>query len=59
MQGGQLTTVSELMAHGLSTVSEWMEHGNIMEYIKSNHVNRLELVGDFASPTTSFTQMRQ
>jgi serine/threonine protein kinase len=41
------------------TVSEWMEHGNIMEYIKKNHVNRLELVRDFTSPTTPFTQMRQ
>ena len=28
----------------LITVSEWMEHGNIMEYIKNNHANRLELV---------------
>ena len=26
------------------TVSEWMAHGNIVEYIKSNHTNRLELV---------------
>jgi hypothetical protein len=40
------------------TVSEWMEHGNIMEYIKNNHVNRLELVHDFTSPTTPFTQTR-
>lgn len=27
-----------------STVSEWMEHGNIMQFIKYNHVNRLDLV---------------
>jgi serine/threonine protein kinase len=33
------------------TVSEWMAHGNIMEYIKTNHVNRLELVRDFIFPT--------
>ena len=26
------------------TISEWMKNGNIMEYIKNNHVNRLELV---------------
>ena len=32
------------------TVSEWMAHGNVMEYIKRNHVNRLELVRDFAVP---------
>jgi len=28
------------------TVSEWMNHGNIMEYIKNNHANRLDLVRD-------------
>jgi len=39
------------------TVSEWMAHGNIMEYIRKNHVNRLELVRAFAVPTTSFTEM--
>ena len=32
-------------------VSEWMKHGNIMEYIRNNAVNRLELVRDFASPS--------
>ena len=37
-----------------STVSEWMEHGNIMEYIKTNSVNRLELVRDFTSPVHFF-----
>ncbi|KAF9644736.1 kinase-like protein [Thelephora ganbajun] len=26
------------------TVSEWTAHGNIMEYIKNNHTNRLELL---------------
>ena len=26
------------------TVSEWMAHGNVVEYIRKNHVNRLELV---------------
>jgi len=26
------------------TVSEWMVHGNIMDYIKKNHANRLELL---------------
>ena len=31
-------------------VSEWMVHGNINEYIKNNHVNRLELVRNFTSP---------
>ena len=41
------------------TVSEWMAHGNIMEYIKSNHTNRLELVRGFAFPATPFTKMRQ
>jgi len=27
-----------------TTISEWMFHGNIMQYIRRNHVNRLELV---------------
>ena len=37
-----------------ATVSEWMEHGNIMDYIKNNHANRLELVSRvFTFPTTS------
>ena len=43
----------------LTTVSDWMVHGNIMEYIETNHANRLELVRGFAPPTTSFTQARQ
>ena len=42
-----------------TTVSEWMAHGNIMEYIKNNHTNRLELVRAFTFPTTSFTKSRQ
>jgi len=41
------------------TVSEWMAHGNIMEYIRNNHANRLELVRGFAAPATSFTKMSQ
>ena len=33
------------------TVSEWMAHGNIMQYIKRNAVNRLDLVcGSVLSP---------
>jgi len=35
------------------TVSEWMKHGNIMQYIKNNSVNRLELVRSFTSPAAS------
>jgi serine/threonine protein kinase len=42
-----------------ATVSEWMAHGNIMEYIRNNRVNRLELVRDFTFPATSFVKMRQ
>ena len=33
------------------TVSEWMRHGNIMEYIKANHANRLDLVRDLHFPS--------
>ena len=40
-----------------ATVSEWMVHGNIMEFVKDNHVNRLELVRDFFSPAP-FTKMQ-
>ena len=48
------------MGAGLfTTVSEWMEHGNIMEYIKRNNVNRLELVRDFTFPAAFFAEMRQ
>ena len=39
------------------TVSEWMAHGTIMDYIKKNHTNRLELVRGFTSPNP-FTEMR-
>ena len=39
------------------TVSEWMAHGNIVEFIKKNYVNRLELVRDF-SFLVSFTKIR-
>ena len=41
----------------LITVSEWMAHGNIMEFIKKNHVNRLELARGFTFPVTSFTEI--
>ena len=41
------------------TVSTWMAHGNIMEYIRKNHVNRLELVRGFTAHPTSFAKMRQ
>ena len=41
------------------TVSEWMVHGNIVEYIKKNHTNRLELVRAFAFPVASFTKLWQ
>jgi len=37
--------VNDMEQHQLATVSEWMMHGNIMEYIKKNSTNRLELVG--------------
>jgi len=36
------------------TVSEWMARGDIMQYIKNNSVNRLELVRGFAFPAASF-----
>ena len=39
------------------TVSEWMAHGNIMQYIKNNHTNRLELVRTFTFPTISITKL--
>jgi len=32
------------------TVAEWMSHGNIIEFIKNNHTNRLELVRGISSP---------
>ena len=41
------------------TISEWMAHGNIMEFIKKNHTNRLELVRGFTAPAASFTKMSQ
>jgi len=41
-----------------TTVSEWMEHGTIMDYIKKNSTNRLELVHDFTFPATLFAKMR-
>ena len=42
-----------------STVSEWMAHGNIMQFIKNNHTNRLDLVRDLISPVTPFTERRR
>jgi len=41
------------------TVSEWMAHGNIMDFIRNNHVNRLELVCDLPFHTILFTKTRQ
>jgi len=40
------------------TVSEWMSHGNLIEYIKNNHVNKVDLVRGFATPATSSTNAR-
>jgi len=37
--------VGDMGQYQLTTVSEWMMHGNIMEYIRKNATNRLELVG--------------
>ena len=37
--------VGDMEKYQFATVSEWMEHGNIMEYIRKNDTNRLELVG--------------
>ena len=42
-----------------ATVSEWMAHGNIMDYIRTNPVNRLELVRDFTCPAILFTKTLQ
>ena len=41
------------------TISEWMAHGNTMEFIKKNHVNRLELVRSFTALVTSFIKISQ
>ena len=40
-----------------ATVSGWMLNGNIMEYIKNNRVNKLDLVRGFAISTTSFADV--
>ena len=40
------------------TVSEWMTHGNVMEYIKNNYVNRLQLVSGPIFSVASSTKMR-
>ena len=42
-----------------TTVSEWMTHGNVMEFIRKNYANRLELVRGFSVTTAPFTEMRQ
>ena len=39
------------------TISEWMAHGNIMEYIRKNPANRLELVRGFTVPVVPFTEV--
>ena len=38
------------------TVSAWMVNGTIMEFIKENHVNRLELVNDFNFSSPSYAK---
>jgi len=43
----------------LITISEWMTRGNIMEYIRKNQVNRLELVRGPTVPATPFTEVRK
>jgi len=43
----------------LVTVSERMVRGNIMQYINTNHANRLELVGNFTIPTAPFAEIQQ
>ena len=40
-------------------VSEWMAHGTIMDYIKNNPTNRLELVRSFIFSTTTTANMRR
>jgi len=40
-------------------VSEWMAHGNIMQFIRNNHANRLDLVGDFTSIGAPLTEGRE
>jgi len=42
----------------LITVSERMQ-GNIMQYINTNHANRLELVGDLTILATPFTKIQR
>ena len=37
--------LGDMEQYQFATVSEWMVHGNIMEYIRKNDTNRLELVG--------------
>ena len=37
--------MGDMDRYQFATVSEWMMRGNIMEYIRKNATNRLELVG--------------
>jgi len=55
----KLTGVYNVWQGQLTTVSEWMKHGTIMDYIKYNHTNRLELVCAFTFPATPAAKMRQ
>ena len=40
-------------------MSEWMPHGNIMEFIRNNPANRLELVCTLTLPATTFIKTQQ
>ena len=54
----KLTGVQGDMEKGqFVTVSEWMVHGTIVEYIKNNHTNRLELVRGFSLPIPSLAKI--
>ena len=53
----KLVGVQGDMARGqFVAVSEWMAHGNIIDFIRNNPANRLELVCDSTIPATSFTK---
>lgn len=41
------------------TVSEWMARGNIMDYIRKNTANRLDLVHDYPFPAAPPTKTRK
>ena len=55
---GLVGAQEDIKKRQLVVVSERMMYGNIMEYIKENHANRLELVRDFALLTVSFTKIQ-